>query len=150
MSKKGPRTLRQARWQLGPNTVETSTTPPLPYLLITVKASELEKTFLVICKGIRLFVNTLTADDKCFLLNRDNSRQPIQMELSKKQKTFSEFFSAILKSRLNFKQLKKKMTLIADVFPKLGTRKTWLNKSLKSHVSEDPSTTNMVRGTKHC
>ena len=115
-----------------------------------MKASELEKTFLVICKGIRLFVNTLTADDKCFLLNRDNSRQPIQMELSEKQKTFSEFFSAILKSRLNFKQLKKKMTLIADVFPKLGTRKTWLNKSLKSHVSEDPSTTNMVRGTKHC
>ena len=42
------------------------------------------------------------------------------------------------------------MTLIADVVPKLRTRKTWLNKSLKSPVSEDPSASNMVKETKHC
>ena len=29
-------------------------------------------------------------------------------------------------------------------------RKTFLNKCLKSPVSEDLSTSNMVRGTKHC
>ena len=46
------------------------------------------------------------------------------MQLSRKQKTFSEFFSAILKSNLNFEHFqKKKMRLIADVFPKLRTPK---------------------------
>ena len=34
--------------------------------------------------------------------------QPIQMQLSKKQKTFSEVFSAFLKSRLNFEHFRKK------------------------------------------
>ena len=34
--------------------------------------------------------------------------QPIQMELSKKQKNFSEIFFAFLKSILNFKHLSKK------------------------------------------
>ena len=49
-----------------------------------------------------MFVNIFNADDKCFLLNRDKLRQPIQMPLSEKQKTFSEFFSKLLKSKLNF------------------------------------------------
>ena len=31
-----------------------------------------------------------------------------------------------------------------------GLRKTWLDKCLKSPVSEDPSTSNMVNGPKHC
>ena len=42
------------------------------------------------------------------------------------------------------------MTLIADVFLKLRPRKTWLEKFLKSHVSEDPLTGNMVNGLKQC
>ena len=42
------------------------------------------------------------------------------------------------------------MTLIAELFPKLRTGKTLLNECLKSLVSEDPSTSNMVRGAKHC
>ena len=29
-------------------------------------------------------------------------------------------------------------------------RKPWLDKCLKGLVSEDPSISNMVRGTKHC
>ena len=36
-----------------------------------------------------MFVNILTADDKCFLLNRDNLRKSIQMQLSEKEKKFS-------------------------------------------------------------
>ena len=55
-----------------------------------------------------MFVNTLTGDDKHYLLNRDNLTQPIQMQLYQKQKTFSEFFFAFLKSILNFKHLPKK------------------------------------------
>ena len=33
---------------------------------------------------------------------------------------------------------------------KYRLRKTWLDKCLKSSVSEDPSTENMGNGTKHC
>ena len=72
---------------------------------------------LVHCKILRLFVNTLSDKDKYCLLYRDNLTQPIQILLSQKQKTFSQFFSAFLKSTLNFESFQKKMTLIADVFP---------------------------------
>ena len=49
------------------------------------------------------------------------------MELSQKQKTFSEFFAAFLKSYLNFERFEKKLTLIAFVFSKLRTAKTSLD-----------------------
>ena len=78
---------------------------------------------LVLCKLLRLFVKTLTDDEKYCLLYRDNLRQPIQILLSQKLKTFSEFFPAFLKSTLNFENFRKKMTLIADVFPKLPSPK---------------------------
>ena len=78
---------------------------------------------LVLCKLLRLFVKTLTDDEKYCLLYRDNLRQPIQILLSQKLKTFSEFFPAFLKSTLNFENFQKKMTLIADVFPKLPSPK---------------------------
>ena len=67
------------------------------------------KKFLsVICKISRLFPDTLSADGNYSLLNRDNLTEPVQMQLSRKQKTFSEFFSAFLKSSLNFEHLLKK------------------------------------------
>ena len=50
----------------------------------------------------------MTADDKHFLLNTDNLTQPIQMQLSEKQKTFSDFFFAFLKSIINFKHFPKR------------------------------------------
>ena len=56
-----------------------------------MKVVALEKSLLVINKILRLFVNTLTADDNHYLLNRDNLMQQIKMELSQKQKNFSEF-----------------------------------------------------------
>ena len=56
-------------------------------------------------KILRLFVNILTVDEKHYLLNRDNLTQAIQMELSQKQKTFSEFLFVFSKSMLNFKDL---------------------------------------------
>ena len=57
----------------------------------------------MIHKILRLLLNTLTVNDKHFLLNRKNLKQPIQMQLSEKQKNFSEFFFAFLKSALNLK-----------------------------------------------
>ena len=67
-----------------------------------------KKSPLVIHKILRLFFNTLTVDEKHYLLNRDNLTEPIQIQLSQKQKILSEFFFAFLKSILNFKHLPKK------------------------------------------
>ena len=66
-----------------------------------------KKSLLVIQKILGLFVNTFTANDKHYLLNGDNLAQRIQMQLSQKQKTFSRFSLAFLKSILNFKHLPK-------------------------------------------
>ena len=74
---------------------------------------------LVLCKILGLFVNTLTDDGKYSLLYRDNLTQAIQILLSQKQKSFYHFFSAFLKSTLNFAYFHKKDDLIADVFRKL-------------------------------
>ena len=74
---------------------------------------------LVLCKILGLFVNTLSEDDRYYLLYKDNLLQPIQIILSQKQKTFSEFGSAFLISTLNFEHFQKKINLIAYVFRKL-------------------------------
>ena len=67
-----------------------------------------KKSLLVIHKILGLFVNTLTVNDKHYMLNRDNLTQQIEIQLSLKQKTFSQFFFAFLKSILNLKHLIKK------------------------------------------
>ena len=63
---------------------------------------------LVLCKFLRLLVKTLTDDEKYSLLYRENLTQPIQILLSQKRKTFSQFFSSFLKSTLNFEHFQKK------------------------------------------
>ena len=65
------------------------------------RQSTFKKYVLVTWKISKLFPNTLSARSKSFLLIRDNFTQPIQMQLSGKQKTFSEFFSAFFNSGLN-------------------------------------------------
>ena len=62
-----------------------------------------KKSLLAICKSLRVFVNTMSAVDKCSLPNRDNLMKPIQ-----KLKIFSWFFPAFSKSRLNFEHFQKK------------------------------------------
>ena len=66
-----------------------------------------KKCLLVICKVLRIFLNILAGDDKYFLVNRGNLRQPIQMRLSQKQKTSSEFASVFFKFILNFEHFRK-------------------------------------------
>ena len=63
---------------------------------------------LVLCKILRLFVNTLTADDKYSLLNRDDLAQPVQILLSQKENTAAKLFFAFFKSTLNFEHFQKK------------------------------------------
>ena len=60
------------------------------------------------CKVLRMFVHILTTDDKYYLLKRENLRQPIQIQLYWKEKTFSQFDSEFLKARLNFQHFQKK------------------------------------------
>ena len=67
-----------------------------------------KKSLLVICKSLRVFVNTMSAVDKCFLPNGDNLMQPIHMQFSQKIKSFSEFFPAFSKSRLHFEHFQTK------------------------------------------
>ena len=62
----------------------------------------------MIRKILKLFFKTFTADGKHYLLNRDNLGELIQMQLCQKQKTFSQFSFAFLKSLLNYKHLSKK------------------------------------------
>ena len=63
---------------------------------------------LVLCKILRLFVKTLTDDEKYSVLYRDILAQPIQILLSQKQQTFSLFCYTFLKSTLNFASFHKK------------------------------------------
>ena len=65
-------------------------------------------SMLVPFKILRLFVNTLTDDDKYSLLNKDNLTQPIQIILSQKRKALSQFFAAFLKWTLNIAHFRKK------------------------------------------
>ena len=54
---------------------------PLQYLLITVKVVAFKKVSFSVHKILKLFVKTLTVNDKDYLLNRGNLAQPIQMQL---------------------------------------------------------------------
>ena len=56
-----------------------------------------KKTALLWSKILRLFANTLTADDKYSCRNMQNFLQQLQKLLSQKRKTFSWYFIAFLK-----------------------------------------------------
>ena len=72
------------------------------------------------------------------------------MQLSKKQKAFSEFFITFLQSALNFKHFEKNMSLLAQVFLKLWLLKTCLLKCIKGLVSENPLAVNVLTSPKNC
>ena len=86
-----------------------------------MKANEFEKVTLTDMQNLKMFVNAFTEYGKSSVINREYLTHPIHMELSQKEKNFPEPFSAFSKSRLNFEHIQKKMTLIANVFPKLRT-----------------------------
>ena len=131
MLKSASQQLYQIHWSLGRNLCS-------------------KNSLLLTCQTLGLLANTLATNEKYPVLNRGNLTVPIQMQLSEKQKTFSRIFAAFLKSQLNFNNLKKKVNLTAFVFPKLRSLKTWLDKCLKSLVSEGPFKINMINVSKHC
>ena len=109
-----------------------------------------KKSLFLTCQILGLLVNTLAADEKYPVLNTDNLTIPIQMQLSQKEKTFSEFFVHFWNLSEILNAFKKKRTLRAFVFPKFPTPKSWSDKCLKSLVSEDASKNKMVNAPKHC
>ena len=66
-----------------------------------MELSQKKKSLLVIWKILQLVVHTLTDDDKYSLLNRDNSTQPIHVQLFQRKKNIPRIFFAFLKSKLN-------------------------------------------------
>ena len=67
-----------------------------------------KKAGLLWLKILRLFVNTLTPDDKYSRRNMQNFLQQLQTLLSKKQKTFSGFFIPFLKCAWKLEHFEKK------------------------------------------
>ena len=53
--------------------------------------------------------------------NMLNFTKQLEAPLSKKQTTFSGFFIAFMKCALNLEHFKKKMSVLAQLFPKLMT-----------------------------
>ena len=65
------------------------------------------KSLLLTCQVLGPPVNTLAADERYPVLNRDDLSVGSQIQLSQKQKTFSQFFAAFLKFSLNFQYFQK-------------------------------------------
>ena len=65
------------------------------------------KTLLVICQILGVFLNALNENDKYSVLNQDNLTQPIQIQLSRKEKKFSKFFPKFSKARLNLEHFQR-------------------------------------------
>ena len=72
------------------------------------------KLALLWCDILRLFVNTLTADNKYSRSNIQIFAQQLETPLSQKKKTFSWFFIAFLKFAWNLEQFERK-----DEYPRL-------------------------------
>ena len=77
------------------------------YCFTTSAKTELEKVRLTASKILRVLVNTLTADVKYCLHNEKDLREPIQLQLSTKNKLFSKCFAAYLKSTPIFESFEK-------------------------------------------
>ena len=98
-----------------------------------------------------LLVNTFAADEKYIVFHMEKLTIDIQMQLSQNHENCFLIFCCIFQIYIKFWNiLKTKMTLPAFVYLKLQAPKTWLDKCLKSPVSEDASTSNMVNVPKHC
>ena len=82
-----------------------------------------KKSLLFICQILVLLVNTLAANEKYSVLNRDNLTTQIKMQLSQKNKLFLRLFLHFSNLAQILNILKKKVTLRPFVVSKLGTPK---------------------------
>ena len=78
-----------------------------------------QKSVLVWLEILRLFVQTLTADDKHCGRNMQNLSKQFQTPLSYKQKTFSGFFIAFLKCAWNLEHFQKEDEYPSVIFSEI-------------------------------
>ena len=67
-----------------------------------------KKPALVLSEILRLFVSTVTEDDRYIRCNMQNFPQQFQTPISQKQKIFSRFFIAYLECASNLEHFQKK------------------------------------------
>ena len=68
---------------------------------------------------LRLFVNTLTADNKYSRCNVHNFEQQVQTPLSQKTQTFCGFFIAFLKCAWNLEHFEKKYEYLSPIISEI-------------------------------
>ena len=91
------------------NSLKNCTTALSSYCFITLAKAKLENVRLSVPENLRVFVNTLSsAHVMCTLRNRKILRHSIQLQLSKKQKNFSQFLLDISYLHQMFNILKRK------------------------------------------
>ena len=83
-------------------------------------------SLLVISEVLGVFVDIFTADDKYSFSKRENILQDIRMQLSEKSSILINFILHCWNLNQTFNILQKKMSLRAQVIPKLFTRKNVL------------------------
>ena len=99
----------------------------------------------LICEILGVFLNTLTANGKYPVKDWENLQFSIQMQLSEKWKTFSQFFLLFLESTSNFKHFETNMMVIANEFPKLQTMKNFVRQHCKKRRFGTPFHSHYVK-----
>ena len=113
----------------------------------------LKKPALVWSEIWRLFVSTLTADDRYIHRNMQNFPPQLQTPIYQKENTFSGFFISFLEHAWNlehFEKKKKKWLSWPNYFRNYWLRQSSLLKRLRGVSSEHHSVINMLPGSKHC
>ena len=102
--------------------------------MITTKSIEWEKVSLIDMQNV---VKSCW-NEKYSALNRDNLTISIQMQLSQKQKTFSNFLAAFLKSSLNFEYFEKNITRVDFFYSEITDSETVMSKMSKKCLFRGP------------
>ena len=72
------------------------------------RKSSWKKSVLLTWQVLELLLNSLDADGKYHVLNKNNLTIPVQMQFSQKQKHFSQVLPVFLKYKFNFEYFEKK------------------------------------------
>ena len=78
------------------------------YFFITMRELDLANISLSDIENLGVFRNTFTANEKYLFRGSKNLLSPIQIQVSLKPKTLSDFFVSFLESTSNFKHFIKK------------------------------------------
>ena len=106
---------------------------------------------LVTSEIFRLFLNTLTPDDKYSRRNMQIFWQQLPTPLSQEENTFCQFLIAFLKCAWSLEHSDKKRTIsLPNYYGSYIIRKRCLLKRLKGLASAHHSVINVLTGSKHC